>query len=146
MASNICKSSCARAHEFNHSIFVSTLWWQKLNLLFVYVLYHSKSGVVGYCMHFIRVHLARDYCFHVSATVWQLLFVQLYFANAFSAPHAKAVLLHRSLVVLLVPRPQIKNLLLEMPERAKMFASACMLTLIVNCFGKLHSREFWAAY
>ena len=97
-------------------------------------------------MHFIRVHLARDYCVYVSATVWQLLTLQLYFANAFSAPFANAVLLHKVLVVLIVPRLLIKRLLLEMPERAKMFAFACMLTLIVNWFGKLHIRVFWAAY
>ena len=56
------------------------------------------------------------------------------------------MLLHEVLVVLIVPRFLIKRLLLEMPERAKMFALACMLTLIVNGFGKLHIRVFWAAY
>ena len=101
--------------------------------------------VVGYCMHFIRVHLARDYCFYVSATVWQLLALQLYFANALLATFANAVLLHEQLVVLIVPRLLIKRLLLEMPERAKIVCFACMLTLIAYCFGKLHIRVFWAA-
>ena len=93
---------------------------QGLNLfIYIYVLYHSKSGMVGYCMHFIRVHLARDYCVYVSATVWQLLALQLYCANALSATYANAVPLHTHLVVLIVPRFLIKRLLLEMPERAK---------------------------
>ena len=94
---------------------------------------------------FIRVHLARDYCVYVSATVWQMLALQLYFANALSATIANALPLHKHCVVLIVPRFLIKRLLLEMPERAKLFAFACMLTLIAYCFGKLHIRVFWAA-
>ena len=68
---------------------------------------------------FIRVHLARDDCIYVSATVWQRLTSQLYFANVMSAPRANALLLHTCHVVLIVPRFWIKRLLLEMPERAK---------------------------
>ena len=63
-----------------------------------------------------------------------------------SATFANALPLHKHHVVFVVPRLLIKRLLLEMPERAKMFAFACMLTLIVNWFGKLHIRVFWAAY
>ena len=58
----------------------------------------------------------------VSANVWQLLALQLYFAKALSATLAKALPLHEHHVVFIVPRLLIKRLLLEMPERAKMFA------------------------
>ena len=81
-----------------------------------------------------------SYC--VSANVWQLLALQLYFAKAVSAPFAKALPLHQHCVVCIVPRLLIKRLLLEMPERAKLFAFACMLTLIVKVLASSISESF----
>ena len=51
MASNVCKSSCACAHEFNCSICTNVA---RPEFVFTYVLYHCKSGMVGYCMHFYQ--------------------------------------------------------------------------------------------
>ena len=143
MASNVCKSSCACAHEFNRSI-CTVVARPEFVFMYTCCIIARVEWLVIACI-FIRVHLARDYCVYVSATVWQRLTLQLYFANVLSALHANALLLHTCHVVFIVPRFWIKRLLLEMPERAKLFAFACMLTLIVNWFGKLHIRVFWAA-
>ena len=79
---------------------------------------------------FIRVHLARDYLVVFQQMFWQLLMMQLYFANVSSATIANALPLHKHCLVFVVPRFLIKRLLLEMPERAKLFAlHACSHSL-----------------
>ena len=80
------------------------------------------ARMVGYCMHFYQSAFGTRLSCCVSATVWQLLNLQLYFAKASSATIANALPLQQHCLVFVVPRFLIKRLLLEMPERAKLFA------------------------
>ena len=68
--------------------------------------------------------------------------LHLCLATAISATVANALLFHEQCLACIVPRLLTKIPLLEMPERAKLFAFACMLTLIVKVLASSISESF----
>ena len=119
MASNVCKSSCACAHEFNRSICTVVA---RLEFVCIYtcciiakVEWLVIACILSECTWHMTITLFFSKCLATVASA-------IVFCKALTAPIAKALPLQQHCLVCIVPRLWIKRLLLEMPERAKLFA------------------------